>query len=296
MTCTDEAPYSLISVTPSARKSSQRARPRSRPLVVPPGRLRVRTSVVPINLSRSPRWLSTCTAVVGSLSAGERALIAMSTMIRIANAGSCSIVRSTPSDDGAPEQALGIVGIERTAVRGARALRRARSRRPNGEGRAGSRGRRRTGRARTHRSPGSRRHDCFARRGSAPRGVRYGSRRSRGVGRVVARTPPSNARRPVRRRARRRRPGRSRWRKRSRKRRKRTVSEPRGAPATRHTDVGTESLSTRRRSPNENVNVPISTASSDLSRRSRYRAACSAPRTCSSPSARRERDRHARTR
>ena len=36
------------------------------------------------------------TAVVGSLTAGESALIAMSTMIRTANAGSCSIVRSTP--------------------------------------------------------------------------------------------------------------------------------------------------------------------------------------------------------
>ena len=35
----------------------------------------------------SPRWLSTCTAVVGSLTAGESALLAMSTMIRIANAG-----------------------------------------------------------------------------------------------------------------------------------------------------------------------------------------------------------------
>ena len=45
----------------------------------------------------SPRWLRTCTAVVGSLTAGESALIAMSTITRIANAGSCSIVRSTPS-------------------------------------------------------------------------------------------------------------------------------------------------------------------------------------------------------
>jgi hypothetical protein len=35
--------------------------------------------------------------VVGSLTAGESALSAMSTMIRIANAGSCSIVRSIPS-------------------------------------------------------------------------------------------------------------------------------------------------------------------------------------------------------
>ena len=39
---------------------------------------------------------STWTAVVGSLTAGESARIAMSTRIRSANAGSCSIVRSSP--------------------------------------------------------------------------------------------------------------------------------------------------------------------------------------------------------
>ena len=44
-----------------------------------------------------PRWSITWTAVVGSFTAGDSARIAMSTMIRTANAGSCSIVRSTPS-------------------------------------------------------------------------------------------------------------------------------------------------------------------------------------------------------
>ena len=47
--------------------------------------------------SRPPRWLIIWVAVVGSFTAGERARIAMSTMIRTANAGSWSIVRSWPS-------------------------------------------------------------------------------------------------------------------------------------------------------------------------------------------------------
>ena len=41
-------------------------------------------------------WSMASTAVVGSLIAGDSALAAMSTMIRNANAGSCSIVRSGP--------------------------------------------------------------------------------------------------------------------------------------------------------------------------------------------------------
>ena len=53
-------------------------------------------SVCPTRRRRSSRWSSTCTAVVGSFTAGDSARIAMSTMIRTANAGSCSIVRSTP--------------------------------------------------------------------------------------------------------------------------------------------------------------------------------------------------------
>ena len=39
----------------------------------------------------------TCTAVVGAFTAGESAISAMSTMIRSAKAGSCWIVRSSPS-------------------------------------------------------------------------------------------------------------------------------------------------------------------------------------------------------
>jgi hypothetical protein len=54
-------------------------------------------SVVPIRRRTSERWLSTCTAVVGSLMAGDSAMSAMSTMILMANAGSCSIVRSSLS-------------------------------------------------------------------------------------------------------------------------------------------------------------------------------------------------------
>ena len=61
------------------------------------GAPRSERSVCPTSRSRSSRWSSTCTAVVGSLTAGDSARIAMSTMIRTANAGSCSIVRSTPS-------------------------------------------------------------------------------------------------------------------------------------------------------------------------------------------------------
>ena len=73
-------------------------------------------SAEPTTCSRSPRWLSTCTAVVGSLIAGESALIAMSTMIRTAKAGSCSIVRSTPWRDHAVELPLGVRATDVGAV------------------------------------------------------------------------------------------------------------------------------------------------------------------------------------
>ena len=43
-------------------------------------------------------WLSTWVAVVGSLTAGDSARMAMSTMMRSAKAGSWSIVRSWPSE------------------------------------------------------------------------------------------------------------------------------------------------------------------------------------------------------
>ena len=51
----------------------------------------------PIRSRRSSIWSSACTAVVGSLIAGESALIATSARSRSANFGSCSIVRSVPS-------------------------------------------------------------------------------------------------------------------------------------------------------------------------------------------------------
>ena len=56
----------------------------------------VARSVLPIMRSVSPRWSSTWTAVVGSLTAGESARFAMSTMTLIPKAGSWSIVRSLP--------------------------------------------------------------------------------------------------------------------------------------------------------------------------------------------------------
>ena len=43
------------------------------------------------------RWSSACTAVYGSLMAGDRALQAMSICWRIPNAMSCSMVRSNPT-------------------------------------------------------------------------------------------------------------------------------------------------------------------------------------------------------
>ena len=61
---------------------------------------------MPISASVSSRWSSTCVAVVGSLTAGESARIATSTRIRSANAGSWSIVRSTPSATMRPQAAL----------------------------------------------------------------------------------------------------------------------------------------------------------------------------------------------
>ena len=51
----------------------------------------------PIRSRRSSIWSSACTAVVGSLIAGDNALIATSARSRNANFGSCSIVRSVPS-------------------------------------------------------------------------------------------------------------------------------------------------------------------------------------------------------
>ena len=51
----------------------------------------------PRRSSRSSIWSRACTAVVGSFTAGESALIAMSTTRRMAYFGSCSKVRSAPS-------------------------------------------------------------------------------------------------------------------------------------------------------------------------------------------------------
>ncbi len=112
ITWIDDEPYSRISVMPSDQ------------VVLPapergsPGPVRV-TSDVLVQLERAKGrscrsaaerhrdGSSTCTAVVGSLTAGDSALSAMSTMIRIANAGSCSIVRSDAEHDHPAELALG---------------------------------------------------------------------------------------------------------------------------------------------------------------------------------------------
>ena len=90
---------SRISVTASERNSSQRRRVRA------PCRFSAWLPVAgagsgfePTIGKVSPRWFSTCTAVVGSLTAGDSACRRLSAMIRIANAGSCSMVRSSPSD------------------------------------------------------------------------------------------------------------------------------------------------------------------------------------------------------
>ena len=115
----------------------------------------------------SPRWSRTCTAVVGSLTAGDSALIAMSTITRIANAGSCSIVRSTPST---------IIDRRRSAAAPSSGRRRrprtaprppARSRRPPAGPRRGSLPRARTGRGRGRPWPGRHPRAGSGRRASA---------------------------------------------------------------------------------------------------------------------------------
>jgi energy-coupling factor transporter ATP-binding protein EcfA2 len=59
--------------------------------------VRISRSVLPMKARTSPMWSRTWTAVVGSFTAGESALFAMSTIMRRANAGSWSNVRSSPS-------------------------------------------------------------------------------------------------------------------------------------------------------------------------------------------------------
>ena len=99
MICTDVAPNSRISVSPSVTKSSQRrvtiTTAAGGPVLA--AFVCFSRSVLPMKPRTSPMWSRTWTAVVGSLTAGESALLAMSTIIRSANAGSWSKVRSSPS-------------------------------------------------------------------------------------------------------------------------------------------------------------------------------------------------------
>ena len=98
------SPASRSRRTRGSRSARARAGPpsaasrRARAGVPSPSRSspRPRRSLSPISSSRSSIAPSTWTAVVGSLTAGDSARIAMSTRIRSANAGSCSIVRSSP--------------------------------------------------------------------------------------------------------------------------------------------------------------------------------------------------------
>ena len=73
-------------------------------------------AVRPIRPSVSSRWSITCTAVVGSLTAGESARIATSTRMRSAKAGSWSIVRSIPSASLPASRRSAILGKGAVAV------------------------------------------------------------------------------------------------------------------------------------------------------------------------------------
>ena len=95
-------------------------------------------SVVPIRRMTLERWSSAWTAVVGSSMAGDRALSATSTTILTANAGSCSIVRSSPARlcRGVCPRPAGRRRCRRRS--GSAGRRRARNRRPGGTARPGT--------------------------------------------------------------------------------------------------------------------------------------------------------------
>ena len=232
-----------------------------------------RPAVRPISPSVSSRWSITCTAVVGSLTAGESARIATSTRIRRAKAGSWSIVRSIPSASLPARRRSAILGkLPSRTPRAARHPRR-RSRRP----RAATRSPRRGGSPRReglrHRSPGAHPTRCCGRRAKAPA---RGWPRARHPRRSVA---ASSRARPLPEAPRAHEcaaidatlTGRSRWRTRSRKTRNRTRPAASRKPAIDTPRLGTAS-SIRRISVYENTSVPINTASVALRTLSRYQS------------------------
>ena len=90
------------SATPAARSRRRRARR------TPPGRAPA------ISRTITSRTSMPWTAVVGSLTAGESARIAVSTMMRMAKAGSCSTVRSSPISTPSSRRVV----VERRPARG----------------------------------------------------------------------------------------------------------------------------------------------------------------------------------
>ena len=94
------------------RRPVDDARPPVRSAIVSP-----RSRRRPTRRSRRCSWSSASTPVVGSLIAGDSALSAMSTMMRKANSGSCSIVRSGPN---ATARLQSMVGDRRRRRHGAR--------------------------------------------------------------------------------------------------------------------------------------------------------------------------------
>ena len=139
--CTLPAPQARISLHEMCTKSSQfgvRRMTRTRPAAS-----RIASSCScrrPTKRSRRWIWSIASTAVVGSLMAGDSALSAMSTRIRKANVGSCSIVRScrTPLARAASRSSM----PRRRRTGGTAARPRPRSRRPAARTRRGHRARR----------------------------------------------------------------------------------------------------------------------------------------------------------
>ena len=213
-------------------------------------------------------WSRTWTAVVGSFTAGESALLAMSTIIRKANAGSWSKVRSSPSAINSLELLRALEGRAHLRRRAPARHLSARSRRPGAVGRA----RRRCARAHSTRPSGSTAWIAPPRlaRTTSAGSARVDPKSHRMSGRSARRTACANVERAAR----------------ATSAATATGLQPADAPIEEDDEgqqghrerergrvtpkSGTKSSSIRRSTENENVRVPTRTASVAFSRRSRY--------------------------